>query len=232
MAVSKSKIGIYSIAGILAAVIIVSSFLIAGIQFPTANIANQNKVGTLVVSLKDAPADIEKLMLTVSAIYIQDPTADDENTWKLLPFTDGDDDGEPDQEITFDLLEYEELSLKVAEVELNAGTYHKVRLQIIEALAIYDNGDEVELKVPPRHIDIIVDLEIEAGKVTELIIDIEPDGIEINKNNVFRPIIKTTIKSPSTESTEETQEATEETTNSPSPSPSEQPTESAAPTIT
>jgi hypothetical protein len=204
MAFSKSKIGIYSVAGILTAVLIVVSFVAAGIQFPTGNNFgqpgnDQNQLGTLVVALKDAPADMEKLMLTVGAIYIQDPTQE-EDTWTQLPFKNDAEDN-PQTEIKFDLLQYEDISLQVAEIKLNKGQYHKVRLEILSAVAIMkdndadpENNPQVPLKVPPGHIDIIVDVEIQAGKVTELTIDIDPSNVKVNKNDIFRPVIKATAK--------------------------------------
>jgi hypothetical protein len=218
MAVSKSKIGIYSIAGILTAVLIVVSFVAAGVQFPSSIQQGNNQqgsdkpgVGTLIVSLKDAPVEMKKLMITVSALYIQGSTDGIEDTWKLLPFI------EDQEEITFDLLQYKDISLEVAEIELNAGIYNKVRLEITSAIAIYENDQEVKLKVPPGHIDIIVKIEIETGAVTNLVLDIEPDAIAINRNNIFRPTIKAIVTT-NTESMQVTSESIDPTvTNSPSP---------------
>jgi hypothetical protein len=218
MAVSKSKIGIYSIAGILTAVLIVVSFVAAGVQFPSSIQQGNNQqgsdkpgVGTLIVSLKDAPVEMKNLMITVSALYIQSSTDGIEDTWKLLPFI------EDQEEITFDLLQYKDISLEVAEIELNAGIYNKVRLEITSAIAIYENDKEVKLKVPPGHIDIIVKIEIETGAVTNLVIDIEPDAIAINRNNIFRPTIKAIVTT-NAESMQVTSESTDPTvTNSPSP---------------
>ena len=165
MAVSKSKIGIYSMAGILAAILIIAAFFASGVQIPGLPDINQNThpqaMGTLVVSVIDAPADLEKLELTISAIYLQSPSEDSESEWILLPFFSG------QTEVTFDLLQLTNgLSLDVVQTELNVGIYHKIRLEITGALATYideNPGDDTspiqkELKVPPGHIDIITEL--------------------------------------------------------------------------
>jgi len=236
MAATKSKIGIYSMAGILAAVLIIASFFASGVQIPgLSQDINQNTNpqarGTLVVSVIDAPADIEKLELTISAIYLQSPSEDSESEWILLPFISG----EP--EVTFDLLQLTNgLSLDVVQTELNVGTYHKIRLEITGALATYVDEDptdgtppmQKELKVPPGHIDIITELNIQADTITNLVIDIQPDDIAINKNDIFRPIIKPTV----TTTTEPDAEAAQITTTTPTLEPTESPTPTPTPSPT
>jgi hypothetical protein len=122
------------------------------------------------------------------------------------------------------------------QTELNVGTYHKIRLEITGALATYidENLDDEtppiqkELKVPPGHIDIIAELNIQADTITNLVIDIQPDDIEINKNDIFRPVIKPTV----TTTPEPDGETAQITTTTPTPSPTEEPNPSPTETPT
>jgi hypothetical protein len=193
MAVSKKTIGLYSIAGIAIASILIISFLVSGLN-PLIISNNQNNNqgnGFLSVSIKDAPVELEKLMLTITGIYVQGEN-EDGDSWKELTLI------KDQSEVTFDLLALRDISLKVSDTQLPAGDYNKIRLEVDSAIAVYPKDDkgvnpEVMLKVPPGHIDIIAKFTIKENQETKLLIDIQPDMISISKSGNFRPTIKTSI---------------------------------------
>jgi len=181
MAASKRKIGIYALAGIAIASIIVVSLIFSGLN-PLSNQAT----GSLIVSVKDAPVELQKLDLTITAIYVQ---GGKEDSWTQLDLIGG-------QPVEFDLLTLKDISLEVSETQLLVGEYNKIRLEVSSALATYPNNPEPQtLKIPPGHIDIIAKFSILENQQTKLLIDIQPDTTAISNGGNFRPIIKTSITS-------------------------------------
>jgi hypothetical protein len=182
MAASKRKIGIYALAGIAIASIIVVSLIFSGLN-PLSNQAT----GSLIVSVKDAPVELQKLDLTITAIYVQ---GGKEDSWIQLDLIG-------DQPVKFDLLALKDISLEVSETQLLVGEYNKIRLEVSSALATYPNNNPKpqELKIPPGHIDIIAKFSILENQQTKLLIDIQPDTTAISNSGNFRPIIKTSITS-------------------------------------
>jgi hypothetical protein len=71
MAVTEMKIGLYSIAGIAAAIIIIVSIFVSGVQIPPGS-SNQgqpsSQKGVVTVSIKDAPVDLKSLALSLRVI--------------------------------------------------------------------------------------------------------------------------------------------------------------------
>ena len=189
MAATKRKIGVYSVAGIVLAIVIIASILLSGLN-PIGNNSsgpNSGVTGTLSVSVKDAPVELAELYLTVTGIYVQ---GNEENSWIELPLID-------DQtEIKFDLLMLKDISLELSNSQLSAGDYNKIRIEVSSATATYPNGLEPQtqtLKVPSGHIDVLAKFTILEDQETKLIIDIQPDSMAISSSGNFRPIIKTSI---------------------------------------
>ena len=114
MAVSKRKIGIYSVTGILAAVIIIVSIFASGLQIPLGS-DNQGQMGsnmgTLSVSIKDAPVDLKELWITIDSLYVQ--SAQDDK-WVELTL-------DADQPVEFDLLTLQDTSLKLSQDAISVG---------------------------------------------------------------------------------------------------------------
>ena len=186
MAVSKRKIGIYSIAGIAAAIIIIGAIFASGMQIPLGS--NSQGAGTLTVSIKDAPVDLKELWITVDSLYVQSVQDD---KWTELTL-------DANQPVTFDLLTLKDISLQLSQDTISAGDYSKIRIGVTSALATYiDNKGashtEEELKVPPGHIDVITNFKVEDGQVTSLLIDMQPDTAAISQSGNFKPIIKASI---------------------------------------
>jgi hypothetical protein len=208
MAVNKRKIGIYSIAGISTALVILVSIFALGVQIPLgSNINGQAKgqTGTLIVSIKDGPVDLQNLWLTIDGIYIQNAQDD---KWTELTL-------DANQPVYFDLLTLKDTSLKLSQDAIPVGTYSKIRLEVSSAVATYTDskGDahtNEELKVPPGHIDIITSFQVGDNQVTGLLIDMQPDTAAISQTANFKPVLKMTI--------------TQETLPTPTPSTSVSPT--------
>ena len=185
MLASKRKVGIYAIAGIATAIIVIAAIFASGIQLPT----DQNQKGTIVVSIKDAPVDLKELMLTIDGLYILNDNSD---SWIELSLGEG-------QSAEFDLLQLTgDKSLKLSEQDIPVGNYLKIRLDVTSAIATYTDSKGGEhsgesLKVPPGHIDIITSFEISGGQVTALMIDMQPDAAAISQSGNFRPIVKMAV---------------------------------------
>jgi Domain of unknown function (DUF4382) len=234
MEVSKRKIGIYSIAGVLAAVLIVVSLVASGVQLPTINPSGQQGnnppgLGTLVVSVKDKPVELSNLDLTITSVWIQ-VLSDDEDSeenndgWTNLNLIEGD-------SIDFDLLSLRDTSIVLSTIQLSAGEYGKIRIYVSKAIATYaDSTDELphieELKVPSGRIDVITKVTIEENMQTNLLIDMEPDATAISNSGNFRPIIKATLTITEPETSQLPTEAPSQEPVSPTPSPSPSPTSS------
>lgn len=200
MAATKRKIGIYTTAGIAAAIIIIGAIFASGIQIPLGS-----NTGTLMVSIKDAPVDLKELWITVESLYIQSVQDD---KWIELTL-------DADQPVTFDLLTLRDSSLQLSQDTISAGNYSKIRIGVTTATATYidNNGTShtgEELKIPPGHIDVITNFKVEVGQVTGLLIDMQPNTAAISESGNFKPIIKASI--------------TPIPTPTPSPSPNPSPT--------
>jgi hypothetical protein len=191
MEVSKRKIGIYSATGILAAAIIIASIFVSGLQIPLGS-ENQSQIGsnmgTLTVSIKDAPVDLKELWITINSVYVQSVQDD---KWVELSLADN-------QPVNFDLLTLQDTSLKLSQDTISTGAYFKIRLDVTSAIATYidkkgESHISEELKVPPGHIDIIYTFQVGENQVTGLLIDMQPDTAAISQSGNFKPVIKMAI---------------------------------------
>ena len=133
--------------------------------------------------------------------------------------------------IDFDLLTLRDSSIDLANMQLPAGEYGKIRIYVSKATATYaDSTDEIphieELKVPSGRIDVITKVTIEENMQTNLLIDMEPDATAISNSGNFRPIIKATLTITEPETSQLPTEAPSQEPVSPSPSTSPSPTTS------
>jgi hypothetical protein len=85
------------------------------------------------------------------------------------------------------------MDLSITEVPL--GNYTKLRMYVNAASANFTGPEEelVSLTVPPGKIDIKIHFKIEAGKTTELLVDMQADWIAVNKNHKLRPVLKAVV---------------------------------------
>jgi len=185
MAINTKKTITYIGIGVLLAVIIIAG-IFASTSFPGDSTSENLQLGTLFVYLTDAPVELANLNVTLDALYVHNQ---DESAWIKLDFTEGTD------EIYFDLLSLRNINKEIAAAEIPAGNYSKIRFHIKEANASLADDSTIDLTVPPEHIDVIIKFEIEPELARELLIDMQPDSVSVNKNNHLKPILKASILS-------------------------------------
>ncbi len=182
-------IGIYGTTGILVAVLIIAGIVVGGLEFPEIRLPSLGPSrGTLVVKLTDAPVELEHLNVTISSLAAQ-RVENGEESWIELSFVDG------VSEVYVDILELQNVTKDLSITEIPPGNYTKLRIVVTQANATYINGETVDLKVPPGHIDIIVHFEVEAGETTRVIVDMEADWVAISQSGRLRPVLKATVDS-------------------------------------
>jgi len=203
----SKKIGLRILAGFLVAITIIVAVFASGIQLPSTKI----ETGRLTVLLKDAPVDVDELWITVTDLEVH-KVGEDDGEWIPIDFS------VYYNELTFDLLEYQDENgkvLELADVEIAEGTYNKIRMNVTKAWAWYylefdENGDPVDvdengkptneemikkdpLKIPPDQIDVITKFYISNGVNVVVLIDMEPDWVSISNSNNLRPVLKASI---------------------------------------
>lgn len=179
------KIGLRMAAGVLVSIVIIVAVFASGITLPSQEI----KTGRLIVLLKDAPVDLNELLITITDLEVHKVGAGDggEGGWIYLI---------EDDEITFNLLDYQnEKTLQLASVPIEAGKYNKIRMYVSEAYADYKDPEREDgsVNVPPGKIDVVTKFELEIGGTRIVTIDMEPDWVAISKSNNLRPTLKAII---------------------------------------
>lgn len=184
MGYDSRKLSLYGISGVLVAALIIASVVFSGLRLPTF----VPKTGTLVVKLTDAPVELKHLNVTIGNLSAQ--RVEDENeTWEKLSFVDG------VSEVYVDILALQNVTRDLSITEIPLGNYTKLRMTITTANATYINGETVDLKVPPRRIDVKVHFEIKAGETTRLLIDMQADWVAISHSQNLRPVLKAMVLS-------------------------------------
>ena len=186
----SKKIGLRIAAGFLVAITIIVAVFASGITLPRQEI----KTGRLTVLLIDAPVELDRLVINITSLEVHQ--VEPEGMW--IPLLE-----ENDYPITFDLLVYQYgASLNLLSVDIEIGTYNKIRMYVSNATAYYTAEEDdpgVQLKVPPGKIDVITEFELEDGGSKIVTIDMEPDWVHI-KNNNLRPVLKASISEDPTNS--------------------------------
>lgn len=179
------KIGLRVAAGVLLAVTIIVAVFASGITLPDQGV----KTGRLIVLLTDAPVELEQLMITITDLEVHKVGQEDGEDGEWVTLLE-------DEEITFDLLLYQNgETLNLASVDIEAGTYNKIRMNVSEADAYYpeDPNPPVSLSIPPGKIDVITKFELESDETEVVTIDMEPDWVAISESNNLRPVLKAII---------------------------------------
>ena len=182
MQTNGRKLGLYTVAGVAIAVIIIAAIFASGVQFPGSE--SQVKTGTLFVLLTDAPANLTNLNVTLDGIYVNNADSD---TWTELNFIEG------KSEVYFDLLALNNVTKDLSVAEIPAGNYTKIRLNVKAANATFADGHTADLTVPPEHIDVIIHFEIKEDATTILLIDMQADWVAVSHNNHLRPVLKASV---------------------------------------
>ena len=214
------KIGLRVAAGFVMAVIIIVAVFASGIQLPSIEVPGiEVETGKLNILLKDAPVEVDELWIKMTGLEVHKVG---EGQWISIDISDAieeaTEEGEdPKDYLLFDLLLYQgdEDVLILAEADVYAGTYNKIRMSIVGAEAWYwvdEEGNELELdetgypiypdeitndplRVPPERIDVITNFEIGPEVEVTVTIDMQPDWIAISKSGNLRPVLKATIES-------------------------------------
>jgi len=185
---SIRDLGIFAVAGILVAVLIIGGFAAGGIRFPSLRLPSMvSDKGTLIVKLTDAPVELKHLNVTISNISAHRVEAGKE-TWENLSFVGG------VHEVTVDILSLHNVTKDLSIAEIPTGNYTKLRLTITSATATYMNGEIETIIVPSGRIDIIVHFQIKAGETTKLLVDMQGDWVVISNSGRLRPVLKATAK--------------------------------------
>jgi hypothetical protein len=139
------------------------------------------ETGTLLVQVKDKPAELSNLYVTVSSFAVYNA---DQDSWIDL--------GIPTT--SFDLLTLQDKPLDLSQVLVQSGHYNKIRLTIEAASCVFKGGgEETPLTVPPNHIDIIINAQITSGTTNQVVIDIQPDTVSISETHNLKPVLKAEV---------------------------------------
>ena len=180
MSNGKRLTGLFGIAGVLVAALIISGFVIGG------NIFQAQAKGTLTVQVMDKPVELTHLNVTIDWVRIQ---AEDDSwvnmTLKTEPFY-------------FDLLALQNVSKTLSETEIPVGNYSMIQMHVQTANATYPDGSDVDLRVPSDVIKVLLQphLSLESDGQVTVLIDLQPDdtnSIAVSHNLNLRPVIKAVV---------------------------------------
>jgi hypothetical protein len=182
MSTGKRQLGIFGIAGILAAALIIAGFVFAGNIFPVSG------KGVLRIQVMDKPVELEHLNVTIDWARVQgEDEAWVDLTLKTQPFY-------------FDLLALQNVSETLSETGIPAGNYSMIQLHVLTANATYLDGTVAELTVPSDVIKVLLKphLNLESEGQLTVLIDLQPDdlnSIAVSHSLNLRPVIKAVVQS-------------------------------------
>ena len=196
--------GIFGIAGILVAVVIIAGFV-------AANNFLRPVTGTLTILIMDKPVELKNLYITIDWVKIKD----DNGNWYDLTIENPDEAGA----FYFDLLALQSVSETLSVTEIPEAKYTAIWMHVLTASAIYPDETTADLNVPSDVIKVLLKpyLSLEGGGQVTVLIDLQPDDlntIAISHRLNLRPVIKATVPE---------QPIEPEPTTEPSPSPSATP---------
>lgn len=174
------QIGIFGVAGVLVAALIIAGFVIG------ENVFQVSGKGVLTIQIMDKPVELDHLNMTIDWVKIQD---EDENWYNLTLKS------EP---FYFDLLSLQNVSETLSETELPAGNFTMIWMHVLTANATYPDGSVADLRVPSDTVKVLLKPHLslgDGGQVTVLI-DLQPEdlnSIAISQSLNLRPVIKATV---------------------------------------
>ncbi|MGB9741398.1 MAG: DUF4382 domain-containing protein [Candidatus Bathyarchaeia archaeon] len=192
------KIGAYAAAGVLIAAIIIAGLYVSGIKLPASKPTSSTgesetqpssmEHGTLIVLVTDAPANLSNLYLTIDKISIQGSGGN----WTELELLD------QKENITFDLLALQNISMCLSVTEIPAGNYTMLKMHVLNASTTYADGNVVDLRVPSEEVKVLFKphLKMESNGTITVTIDLEPDTVNIARNRELnlKPVVKAIVK--------------------------------------
>jgi len=174
------QLGLFGVAGVLVAVLIIAGFVIGD------NVFEVSGKSTLTIQIMDKPVELDHLNMTIDWVKIQDENENWYNfTLKVDPFY-------------FDLLSLQDVSETLSETELPAGNYTKIWMHVLTANATYPDGTVADLKVPSDTIKVLLKphLSLEDGGQMTVLIDLQPEdvnAIAVSRSLNLRPVIKAVV---------------------------------------
>ena len=174
------QVGLFGVAGVLVAVVIIAGFVIGSNVFEVSGKSN------LTILITDKPVELDHLNMTIDWVKIQ---AEDENWYNLTLKT------EP---FYFDLLSLQNVSETLSETELPAGNYTMIRMHVLTANATYPDGTVADLRVPSDTIKVLLKphLSLEEDGQMTVLIDLQPEdlnAIAVSHSLNLRPVIKAVV---------------------------------------
>ena len=141
----------------------------------------QEGIGVLVIQITDAPAElnITKAIVNISHVEVHLIATG----WFTVV-------EEPQR---FDLIAIKDAKEFLGTINLSAGRYTQIRLQVDDALVTID-GVDYDLKIPSKTVDLISPFQIDANKTTTLTLDFDvQESIHSSTQDkyIMRPTIKT-----------------------------------------
>jgi hypothetical protein len=180
------QLGLFGVAGVLVAALIIAGFVIGENVLIGDNGLEVSGKNTLTILITDKPVELDHLNMTIDWVKIQD---DNENwynlTLKVEPFY-------------FDLLSLQNVSETLSETELPAANYTKIWMHVLTANATYPDGTVADLKVPSGTIKVLLKphLSLEDGGQMTVLIDLQPEdlnAIAVSQSLNLRPVIKAVV---------------------------------------
>lgn len=177
------KLITHGLLGIFAAFIIITALIVIG-TLPITPSAEAK--GLLIINVKDAPAELEALMLEIDEIKVH-KAGEEEGTWMDVNITDT-------LVQPFDLLLLSDYSMVLATQELIVGNYTEIRFHIISANATIDGTPDIPLRITTEWFMIKTHFEILEESVTSITIDITINEQPIIKAGILIPVAKATVE--------------------------------------
>jgi len=188
------KIGLvtYALMGLVIALGIIFGANIIIQNFPSLSkqvITRESSVaadtGVLVLMITDAPPSsrlIEKLYIAVDDVVLHR----DVNGSKL---------NFPVMSREINLLELRGVEELLGSQQVPAGNYSMIEFRIASAKALFQGETQnATLRTPSNSVKIQIRFQVHPGQTTVVTLDIQPEGVHVNPNDVLRPVVKVKVK--------------------------------------
>jgi len=170
-----------------------SLFLIAGMIISACS-TNDTGMGTLKVSLTDAPALYDEVNIEITQVLVKNSEGEE-------PEGDNEEDGWyaiMNDSITVNLLDYQNGAvLDLGETELEVGRYNQIRLILGDNNTVVIDGETYALTTPSAQqsgYKLNVNADIEEGQTYDLVIDFDASqSIVVTGNGKYnlKPVLRT-----------------------------------------
>lgn len=180
MAYEKKDVITRAIAGVLAAVLIISGLLWTGVV-PQLTLSPTEEKGFVVIKITDAPADLQELWLQIDEVKVHRKGYGNE-TWTNITVIET----EP-----FDLLSLNNTSLVLAVGNLPVGNYTEIRFHVVDAWANTTQEQHKPLNITTPWVMIKQSFfTIREASATEVMIDITVNEQPIIQAGKLIPVAK------------------------------------------